>query len=87
MGVLYTWRMVLIKWLFNNLWLHLSVFIWPILSVYIDFFLDRSSTVVKVVAGSIPAGVSVVLIDIKSFRSHYGLQPLTEISIWKISWG
>jgi len=24
------------------------------------------------VAGSIPAGVSVIFIDIKSFRSHYG---------------
>ena len=32
---------------------------------------DRGSTVVKV-AGSIPAGVSELFIDIKSFRSHYG---------------
>ena len=32
----------------------------------------RGSTVVKVVAGSIPASVTGFFIDIKSFRSHYG---------------
>ena len=39
------------------------------------------------VAGSIPAGVSGFFIDIKSFRSHNGPQPLTEMSTRSISWG
>jgi len=42
------------------------------------------------VAGSIPAGVSGIFIDIKSFRSHYGPgvdQPLPEMSARNISWG
>jgi len=41
-------------------------------------------------AGSIPAGVSGIFIDIKSLRSHYGpgsTQPLTEMSTRSISWG
>ena len=41
-------------------------------------------------AGSIPAGVSGYVIDIKSFRSHYGpgsTQLLIKMSTRSISWG